>query len=245
MQAIGELVGTMMTNDANNRTNKNNIAWQAQSLQAQMNWQQYMRSTAYQAAMADMKQAGLNPMLAYQQGGGNWGSVGSAPGSNLRAENPHFGNAAAAGAQAFSAIAAAREGMRTQETTQDLQRSETAFNAARTVQSASETELNNARTRSEGGVPSVQQATIANLISSAREQLARIPMHEAETGRIRQEVVNRNEFGRGGSTTSTIEAITRLLERLRGATGNSASQISRPVPAPQGGGFPDRRLDRR
>lgn len=40
----------------------------AQQAAAQMNFQERMRNTAYQAGMYDMKQAGLNPILAYQKG---------------------------------------------------------------------------------------------------------------------------------------------------------------------------------
>ena len=67
------------------------------SAREMMRFQEHMSSTSYQRAMADMKKAGLNPILAYKQGGASTPSGAKA--------NPV--NATLQGAQMASATAMA------------------------------------------------------------------------------------------------------------------------------------------
>jgi hypothetical protein len=76
---IGGLGSAFMSYNAQKKTNQMNY----NIAKEQMKFQERMSNTAYQRGMEDMKKAGLNPMLAYGQGGAT-----SPPGASAKMESP-------------------------------------------------------------------------------------------------------------------------------------------------------------
>ncbi len=75
VSAYASYKGTQATNRANQQIS-----------QKQMDFQREMSNTSYQRSMEDMRKAGLNPILAYKQGGAS-----SPAGASIAAQNPLAG----------------------------------------------------------------------------------------------------------------------------------------------------------
>lgn len=96
LPGAASLFGAYMGYRGQKKTNEANVG----IAREQMAFQERMSNTSYQRAMADMKAAGLNPMLAHSQGGAS-----SPPGSSARSENPAAAGFASASQASGAALA--------------------------------------------------------------------------------------------------------------------------------------------
>lgn len=131
--AIGQLGGGLLNYLGQSGANKANTAQAAN----QMAFQREMSNTSYQRGMADMKAAGLNPMLAYQQGGATTPS-----GAQAAIVNPNIGagQAVAQAPQAAAALANTGADTDLKDATASATRSNTALNTVRKLQIIQDTE---------------------------------------------------------------------------------------------------------
>jgi len=159
------MYGQNQANAANAAQSDKNVASQKDMMREQMAFQDRMSSSAYQRSTEDMRKAGLNPMLAFSQGGASTPSGSSGSGAQATMGN----EMSAMGSGISSAVSSAMDLKRVSNDTKATQ---------------SNVDLNEQKSRTE---ETVQQAQTANA-KAATEQAKKTAV-EAENLRLRQPAV--------------------------------------------------------
>lgn len=236
------LGGTMMANDAREDAANSANQWglwmqrEGQMWNAQMaettwlrnleqwyrsvGYQQTMANTAYQRAMTDMRAAGLNPILAYQQGGAASPPAPSAVASS--ASTPGFSPGAKADVE--NAVApAVNSAMNTVRTIQGVQSAQEAIQQTRANTNLQQVQAG--REVAQTGLLTQQTASEGVRTGLLKEETARTA---AQEGLVRaQEGLARASAGLVGEQTRTEQERQPLIReqtRREGAEANTARQ---------------------
>lgn len=218
---LGDIIGGAFDYFGQKATNSAN----RQLARENRDWQEHMSNTAYRRATRDMKKSGLNPILAYQQGGAS-----SPPGSVIPMENPAE-NAGQVGRNVADHLLAAKrmkaeienlnsatalnvEKSNTERSTQQTNAASAAYTNAQTATETVRPDL--LRNQNLSVIQDLDNKFFANLIQQENLSVAQA---EAAIAKINQSITE----GRFGS-------FLVLLERLGVKPGDLASVLARKIP---------------
>lgn len=213
-----------------NKTNKQiadeaNLA-SAEQAKKQMDFQAEMSNTSYQRGMEDMRKAGLNPILAYSQGGASApsGAAGSVTAAKMEAPQIH-GLSSSAASAANTALQ-----MRRDDSSIALQDQQAQSTAAQTQKTVADTERSRVGTANDIAAAK-RQAQIHNDTSSAR-QLQKMQA-DFDRNTLQYDKIN-EKIQKGANTVESVgDAVYSLLpggkfiKNLMGRNASSAKDLQK------------------
>lgn len=193
-QLVGGLIGGERRNDQqiavnreNNEFNAQQAAlqreWATSETQKNRDWQTTMSNTQYQRAIGDLKNAGLNPMLAYSQGGAGTPSGGIASGSSATSQTiPTLENTLTGAISNAYKGATAKEQVRQMRIQNDNLQAQGDLIRAQTRETESKADVNNSM------VPYYDQSTKTSYATAA-EANSRIELNFTTVQKISNEIM--------------------------------------------------------
>lgn len=244
ISAIGGLAGGMISSAGSAAANQQSWqqmqaqqAFSADQARRQMEFQERMSNTQYQRGMADMKAAGLNPILAYQQGGASapTGAAGSAGGAQFEnaMEGLGRGVSSASGAyRNFLDLQQVRANTVNTTTQAGLNAANTDLSKVNSLKAAQDTATSAAQERRAAAETALTIEQMDN--PKAARALMGAQSHSAfQAGEVsRREAEDMSKYGSGRVGREILSPLDRVWERVKGVYGNAK-------PATQPGRGPD------